>query len=96
MAAATLNLRVKGFGKSKIDALAKKAQRLGLTPDQYVRRLLENDLEADRRAQTTSFAEMMAPVREDFRESGMSEADFDAMVDRARTRHHLKTSAKRK
>jgi hypothetical protein len=90
MATATLNLRVQGLGKNKIQALARKAERLGLTPDQYVRQLLEDDLEADRQAQTTSFAQLMAPAREDFRRSEMSEGDLDAVVVRARTRLHQK------
>jgi hypothetical protein len=96
MAAATLNLRVKGLGKQKIEALTRKAERLGLTKDEYVRQLLEDDLELDQQARTTFFAELMAPVREDFRRSGMSEADLDAIVKRARSRQHEKPAAKRK
>ena len=89
-------LRLKGLGQQKLNALTAKAKRLGMTPERYVRQLVEEDLAMDVEAREKSFAELMAPVREDFRKSGMSEAELDEIVDRARTRHHERNSRKRK
>jgi hypothetical protein len=88
-------LQVKGLGKQKMSELSAKAKRLGTTAARYVRRLVEEDLALDHQARQTTFAEIMRPVREEFRASGMTEADLDAIVDRARTRHHQRATRRR-
>lgn len=93
MAATTLE--VKGLGKQKLIALAAKAKRLGTTPERYIRSLIEQDLGFDQKARGTTIAELMAPVRAEFRNSGMTENDLDMLVDAARTRHHERTLRKK-
>ena len=61
-------------------AIERKARRQGKTAREYVRALIERDVLADK-----SFDEILAPVRQDFRKSGISEVDLDALVERART-----------
>ena len=68
----------------KMAELASKDQSLGLTPERYVQKLIEQDLALDRKARNTTFAELMGPGRE------VDEAELDRLVDEARTRHHRK------
>ena len=77
------------LGKQTIAQLTSKAKRLGMTPGRYIQSLIEQDLALDRRARTTTFAELMGPGRE------VDEAELDRIVDEARTRHHSKTRGKR-
>ena len=91
-----LPFRVKGLNKRKMNELTAKAKELGMTPEQYVRQLVEEDLELDRKARGMSFAQIMQPVRDEFRASGMSDEELDQIVDRARTRHHKRISRKRR
>jgi len=72
-------LRALGLTQGSIRALEKKARRHGRTAPQYVRDLIDGDLLAEK-----SFDEILAPVREGFRKSGMTEAELDALVQRAR------------
>jgi len=69
--------------------LASKAKRLGMSPERYVRQLIEEDLALDRKAKTTTFAQLMGPGRT------VDEAILDRVVDEARTRHHNSSRRKR-
>ena len=81
--------RVPRLNKRRMAELTRKAKSLGLTPEHYVRRLIEQDLELDRRARTTTFTRLMAPPRD------VDEAELDRLVDAARTRHHKSNPRKR-
>jgi hypothetical protein len=59
--------------------LRERAARSGLAPADYARGVIERDLE-----RPPAIAEVMAPVREDFSQSGMTEAELDALIDEAR------------
>ena len=63
----------------QLKALTTKAKRLGKSRAEYVRSLVERDLLADR-----TFDEILGPVREGFRRSGVTEDQLDAIVSRAR------------
>ena len=76
------------LGKQKMTALVAKAKRLGLSPARYVKQLVEEDLAIDADAQSLTLAEIMAPVREEFRESGMTEEELEVIVDVARKRQN--------
>jgi hypothetical protein len=62
--------------------LTRKAKSLGMTPQRYIRLLIDRDLAMDRKARTTTFAELMGPGR------AADEEEIDRLIDRARTRHH--------
>src|SRR5690349_17883487 len=62
-----------------LKAMERKAQQRGQTPSEYVRWLIERDVLADK-----SFDEMLAPVRADFRKSGITETELDKIVEQAR------------
>jgi hypothetical protein len=96
MSAATSSIRVTGLGKSKLTKLRTEAKARGVSAEQYARQLIEEGLSLEHQARTTSFDELLAPVREDFRKSGMSEEELDELVDRARTRYHQRTSGRKR
>lgn len=88
MATTTTSLYVTGLNKRKMAALTTKAKRLGMTPERYVKRLVEEDLALDREAQSTRLADLVGPGRE------VDEAQLDRLVEAARTRHHERTPRK--
>lgn len=89
MASTAATLRLKGLGPRAMLELAGKARRLGMTPERYLRELVQEDLALDRKARTTTLAELMGPGRQ------VDEAELDKLIDAARTRHHRR-NAKRK
>jgi hypothetical protein len=93
MASATPNLIVPGLGKRRMLELSTRARRLGMTPAHYVRHLVEEDLATDKAARNTTFAKLMQPVRRQFKSSGMTEAELDRIVNRARARHHARSKS---
>jgi hypothetical protein len=69
-----------------IDSLAKQR---GQNREQFIVNLLQEQLSGC----APSFEESMAPLAEDFRESGMTEDDLDALVEQERQAiWHEKTS----
>jgi hypothetical protein len=87
--ATTVSLRVRGLGRQKFAALSSKAKRLGMTPERYLIHLPEEDLALDRKARTTTLAELLGPGRE------VDEAELDGLVEEARTRHFEASSKRR-
>jgi hypothetical protein len=77
------------LGKQQMVELTSKSRRLGMTPARYVQSLIEADLALDRKAHSTTFAELMGPGRP------TNESELDRLVDEARTRHHKKRRVKR-
>jgi hypothetical protein len=57
-------------------AAADKARELGKTPEGYIEYLID--------AATRTFDEILAPVREGFRKSGVTEEELDEAVTEAR------------
>lgn len=82
-------LQLKGLGRQAMSELARKAHRLGMTPERYVRELVREDLALDRKAKTTTLAEIVGPGRR------IDENELDRLVDEARTRHHRRATRKR-
>ncbi|HET6248889.1 MAG TPA: hypothetical protein VFE47_14425 [Tepidisphaeraceae bacterium] len=89
MPTATATLQIKGLGKKAMMELVRKARDLGVSPERYIRDLVQEDLALDRKARTTSLAELMGPGRE------VDEDELDQLVEAARLRHHRRI-AKRK
>ena len=75
--------------KRQLAELTRKATSLGMTPQRYLQLLIEKDLALDRKAGSTTFAELMGPGRD------VNEAELDRLVDQARTRHYRSTRTKR-
>jgi hypothetical protein len=75
----SLSIQDLGLGPAQLRALDSKAKRQGKTRQAYVRSLVERDLLADK-----PFDEIVKPIREDFRRAGVTDAELDQIVDRAR------------
>ena len=88
MATAT-SLRVTGLGKQKMSQIASRAKHLGLTPAEYLRQLVEEDLKLDHIAKTKSFSEILGPGQD------VDEAELDKLVDRAKRRHYRQAQRNR-
>lgn len=86
MATVTTKIQISGLGSKAMAELANKAERLGMTPERYIRELVRADLALDRAAQNTSLTDLMGMGRK------VDEAELDRLVDAARTRHHRKSA----
>jgi hypothetical protein len=86
MSASSNTLAVSDLPKDKLARLRKDAKALGLTPEHYARQLIEDGLALEHRARTRSFDDLFAPAQHTFKSTGMTKADLDAAVDRARSR----------
>ena len=92
---AKLEINGLGLGKQKMMAVVAKARRLGLSPARYIKQLVEEDLAIENDAQSMTLAQIMAPVRKEFRESGMTEEELAAVVSAARARRRQYLSGKK-
>jgi hypothetical protein len=81
-------LQLKNLPSRKFSALKRKAERLGISPETYVKQLIQTDLALDHKAQTSSFDELAAPFRKAFK--GVSEDELDRIVNAARGPRHSK------
>jgi hypothetical protein len=63
--------------------LHERAAQLGQELSAYLRRLIKEELEAVTSARGRTFAEISAPVHEDFRKSGMTEGELDTLLEEA-------------
>ncbi|HWE95578.1 MAG TPA: hypothetical protein VG269_16555 [Tepidisphaeraceae bacterium] len=68
-----------GLKPAHLKAIQKKARDAGTTAPEYVRSLIERELLSDK-----SFDEILRPVRDDFKKAGVTEAQLDGIVERAR------------
>lgn len=82
-------LQVPGLGKQKLAAVVERAKSLGMTPQRYLKHLVEEDLAVSERAKSTSFETLLAPGQE------LDEAEIDRLVERAKVDYHQRKSAKR-
>ena len=82
-------LHLKGLGKRQIAEVAARASRLGMTPEKYLKHLVEEDLAISHEAKTTTFAELKGPERQ------ADEEEIDRLVEAAKTKHHRRVMRKR-
>ena len=85
----TTDLQLKGLSKKNFAQLARKAKRLGMSTEEYLRELVEEDLALDRKAQTTTFAELVGPGRE------IDEDELDRLVKDVRASRRNRAGRKR-
>ena len=72
-------LEISKLPESVVKALRKRAEEAGTTAPEYVRYLIEEDL-----ASPMSLRVLFAPVREQIKESGISEEELDVLLEEAR------------
>lgn len=85
---------VKDLAPRELAGLKRRAKESGVTPPQYLRELLQNDLEVERLARTMTFDELAAPFREAMR--GVSEEEIDEIVNAARARLRRQSKPQRR
>ena len=80
-----------GLGPNEIKALRTKAKARGKSAPEYVRGLIEQDLLSDQ-----SIDDILRPIREGFRRSGVTPDELNALVTKARKEIYQRNARKRK
>ena len=75
----SLSLQDIGLKPTQMKAVIRRAKKAGKTAPEYVRSLVERDLNAG-----DSFDMILKPIREGFKKSGVTEDELDDLVNRAR------------
>ena len=88
MSTISSTLHVKGLARRQVAEFSKRADRLGMTPERYLKYLVEEDLAISREAKTSSFADLMGPGRE------VDERELDRLVESAKAKYHRRASRK--
>jgi len=81
-AAQSATFEIRSLGKQKSQKLMARAKRLGMSPQGYLKHLVEEDLAVSQRAKNSSFEELLGPGRE------VDEAEVDRLVEEAKVAHH--------
>ena len=84
----TETIEIKGLPQGTREALEEIGHDNGKTAEQYIRDMIEIEILARR-----PFSEILAPIRQSFEDSGMTEEELDALVERARERVWRKNQA---
>ena len=83
MASTATDFRISDLPKRQASALKRKAERMGLSPLDYLKQLIEDDLALDEQAQNTSLQELAAPFRKALK--GASDEEIARIVAKARS-----------
>jgi hypothetical protein len=79
---AMTTLRTSKLPAVRLSAVRRRARALGLTPPEYLRQLIEDDLAVSAKVKSTSLDELAAPFREAL--GGVSDEELDRRVKAAR------------
>jgi len=88
MPPASGTLQLKGLARRQVVEVERRASRLGMTAEGYLKHLIEEDLAISREAKTTTFTELMGSGRE------VDEEELDRLVEAAKAKHHRRTLRK--
>ncbi len=75
----TLQFTISGLPAGTRDALERIGRSIGKTVEEYLRGLIEAEMLSQK-----PFREILAPIREDFRATGLTEEEFDEIIERER------------
>ena len=75
----TLQLTISGLPVGTLSALEKSGYKLGKSMEDYLRSVIEAELLSQQ-----PFREILAPIRQDFRQTGLTEDEFDTVIERER------------
>ncbi|HVT81965.1 MAG TPA: hypothetical protein VHM90_15075 [Phycisphaerae bacterium] len=90
MSSITTDIHIRGLARKQFGQITQKAKRLGLTPEKYIKKLVEQDLAISHAARTKSFQELLGPGTE------VDDAELDQLIDKARTAHHRQTTQRKR
>jgi 1-aminocyclopropane-1-carboxylate deaminase/D-cysteine desulfhydrase-like pyridoxal-dependent ACC family enzyme len=88
MPAGSGTLQIGGLAKRKLAQVAARARSLGMTPERYLKHLVQEDLAISQQAKTTCFEKIMGAAHE------VDERELDRLIEAARERHHQRLSRK--
>ena len=83
MSAQTESIEITGLPRGTKEAIEELSRSKGKSAEDYLRMLIEAEVLSER-----SFSEILAPIRQSFRESGMTEEQLDALFEDAREKVH--------
>jgi hypothetical protein len=75
---ATKTLEILGVSEEQICQLDARARQAGVEPEEFVRRLISRELERP------TIDEILAPIRQGFAESGLTDEELTALFEEAR------------
>jgi hypothetical protein len=78
------NISLSDLPRAQATALQKKAKRLGIPLQEYIKQLISDDLELDNLAASQTLAKLSAPFRKAL--AGLSDDQLDAIARPARRR----------
>lgn len=90
MSAQTETIEITGLPKGTTDAIAELSRSKGKSAEEYLRTLIEAELLSQQ-----TFAEILAPIRDGFRKSGMTQDQLDALFQEAREKVHQEEQTKK-
>lgn len=93
MATSATVLRVNDLRPAQVSAIKRKAQRMGLTPETYLKELICNDLELDYKAKNTPLHKLAAPFHRAL--GDISGEELDRRINIARTRRRRHSSSRK-
>ena len=76
----TDTIQISGLPETVVQAVSERAKEIGTTPEEYVRYLIEEDLSSS----SLNMRVLFAPVREQIKESNISEDELTALLEEAR------------
>ena len=79
-------LQLPPLAKQSMAQLLAEAKRIGVPPEDYAKRLIEDGLALQLEAEETSFAQIMEPVRK--AAGKVDDAEIVKLVEKARTSRH--------
>jgi len=83
MSAQTETVEITGLPAGSREAIKELSQSKGKSADEYPRTLIEAEILSQK-----TFAEILAPIREGFRTSGMTEEQLDDLFEEFRRKVH--------
>lgn len=90
----TTTLQIAGLSKRSMAKLKSSAKSLGLTPEDYVKEVIEDRLELEEATRNTTFDQILAPLCK--RSDEIGEDELNRMVDRAKARHRSRVTRKKR
>jgi hypothetical protein len=94
VATMTTTLQIAGLSKRSMAKLKSSAKSLGLTPEDYVKEVIEDRLELEEATRNTTFDQILAPLYK--RSDEIGEDELNRMVDRAKARHRSRVTRKKR
>lgn len=79
MSAATETIEITGLPQGTREAIQELSRSKGKSAEEYLRTLIEAEILSEQ-----TFSEILAPIREGFRKSGMTDEQLDVLFEEAR------------